>query len=326
MKYLSHLVFLLVAAASLALLFGPRVAFDDAAAAPVPPEIGALDAWLAAREAAVPGLRPGAAKQIVWADPASPAPTPVSIVYLHGFSASKAEIRPTPDRVAAALGANLHFARLTGHGRDGAAMAQARVGDWFADVAEAIAVGRRIGGKVLVIATSTGGTMAALAALRPELSRDVAGIAFVSPNFGLQAGGSSLLTLPFAPQVLPAILGPRISSEPLSPEHAAGWTLSYPIAALFPMAAAVKAAAAADYSGVKIPALFVFSDDDKVVNPAATRAVADRWGGPTAVVPVTLGPGDDPNAHVIAGDIRSPGMTDAVARRIAGWAKGVTGS
>jgi hypothetical protein len=74
-----------------------------------------LDAWLAARESAVPALRPDSGKEILWA--AAPgAKTPLAVVYLHGFSADREEIRPVPDDVATALGANLFLTRLAGHG------------------------------------------------------------------------------------------------------------------------------------------------------------------------------------------------------------------
>ena len=57
-------------------------------------------------------------------------------------------MRPLPDKVAAALGANLFYTRLTGHGQDGAAMAEGSVNAWINDYAEAMAIGRAIGGKV----------------------------------------------------------------------------------------------------------------------------------------------------------------------------------
>ena len=125
------------------------------------------DAYLARQEADVPNLRRNAQKEIVWAYPASRAKTPLAIVYVHGFSAAKAEVRPLPDEVAARRsGANLFYTRLTGHGRDGAAMEQAAVNDWLNDLAEAVAIGRRIGDRVVVIGTSTGGTLATFGATR----------------------------------------------------------------------------------------------------------------------------------------------------------------
>ena len=58
-----------------------------------------------------------------------------------------------------------------------------------------------------MIATSTGGTVAAVAAHDQGLMRDVKGIAFISPNFGLKAAGAPLLTLPGARYWVPLVAG-----------------------------------------------------------------------------------------------------------------------
>lgn len=36
-----------------------------------------------------------------------------------------------------------------------------------------------------------------------------------------------------------------------------------------------------------------------------------------------LGPEDDPDAHVIAGDIMSPGQTESAAERMLEWIRGL---
>jgi len=77
-----------------------------------------LDNYLKTAESKLPDIVPGTEKRIIWHGKPHQK-TPVSIVYLHGFSASSEEIRPVPDQVAQSLGANLYFARLTGHGRSG---------------------------------------------------------------------------------------------------------------------------------------------------------------------------------------------------------------
>lgn len=89
------------------------------------------------------------------------------------------------------------------------------------------------------------------------------------------------------------------------------------------MSAVARHAAAADYSGVTLPGLFLFSPDDQVVSPARTARVAARWGGPVTVEEVKLGAGDDPYAHVVAGDVLSPSMTGPLAERILAWARGL---
>ncbi|MGB3554791.1 MAG: alpha/beta fold hydrolase, partial [Jannaschia sp.] len=146
--------------------FGPYERVDttiDFDASTVP---GDLDGWLADREGQVPGLEPAAAKRILWAGLPGRR-TDLVLVYLHGFSATSWELRPVPDRIGAALGANVFLTRLAGHGIDGTALAEARAGDWIEDLAEAMAIARRLGDRIVVIGTSTGGTLAGLLAADP---------------------------------------------------------------------------------------------------------------------------------------------------------------
>ena len=119
------------------LALGPRVRFEEAWIEPTLPDD--LDAWLAEAEAGVPDLRDGDERAIVWLDSEERTPTPLSIVYLHGFSADRHEMEPVISDLAAELGANLYFSRLAGHGRDRTAMAEATVEAWLADTAEALA-------------------------------------------------------------------------------------------------------------------------------------------------------------------------------------------
>jgi len=162
---------------------GPREPVGLSPLAAFPSASADLDAWLAEREANHDDLTDGVAKEIVWRDPTSRERTPVSIVYLHGFSATSAETRPFADDLASALGANLHYTRLRGHGRPGEALAEATVQDWVNDTAEAIAIGQAIGERVVVIGTSTGGTLAAIAAADPTAFGEMAAVVMVSPNF-----------------------------------------------------------------------------------------------------------------------------------------------
>lgn len=310
-------VALVLAALAVLFLAGPRVATDTTVTFD-PSAIGDDPAaWLAAREADVPNLRAELAKEIVWADPASKARTPLAIVYVHGFSASKGELRPVPDRVAAELGANIFYTRLAGHGQDGAAMAEASVNDWINDYAEAMAIGRAIGERIVVISTSTGGALATWAATQPDLSRDVAGFVFVSPNYGVQAAGAWLLTMPWGRQIAELVIGPERSFEPINELHARFWTTRYPTAATLPMAALTGLARKAPVENAAAPALFIFSDADAVVRPELTRGIAARWGAPHETMIVEGS--DDPSDHVIAGDAVSPSTTALVAGRMTEW-------
>ena len=213
MRWLTRILLALALLIGLVFAFGPRE--PVALQAPFDPGVfgDSVDSYLAKSEATVENLTPETAKRVVWAS-APDTRTPLSIVYLHGFSATSEEIRPVPDRVAEALDANLVFTRFTGHGQDGAALAQASMADWMEDTAEALALGRATGDKVIVIATSTGATFAALAALDADMSRDVQGMVLVSPNFGINNPMAPLLTWPAARHWLPLVAGAERSFEP----------------------------------------------------------------------------------------------------------------
>ena len=308
---------LLVVLAAAIFFAGPRVPSDTTVTFD-PATIGTdPEAYLARAEAAVPDLRPELAREIVWADPATKAKTPLVIVYVHGFSASKGELRPLPDRVAAALGANLFFMRLTGHGQDGAAMATGSVNAWVNDYAEALAIARMIGERVIVIGGSTGASLASYAATRPDAFGGVAALVMVSPNYGVRAAGAEILTMPWGAQIARMVIGPDRGFESLNERHATLWTTRYPTEATLPMAALTKLAYEAPVEETRVPALFVFSDDDAVVRAERTREIAAKWGAPHEIV--TVGENGDPSNHVIAGDAVSPATTEPLVEKIVDW-------
>lgn len=323
-KWLGRLLLALVLVVAGMWAFGPYepvdldVSVDEA-------KIGGaagLEAFFKGEEAKIGDLREGTEKRVIWAEGAGEK-TPVSVLYVHGFSASPEELRPVPDRVAQALRANLVFTRLTGHGRPGEALAQATAQDWMRDTLEALAAARAAGEQVLVITASTGGTLMAEAALHPDWVKGVKRIVFMSPNFGINDKLSFMLTWPGARWFVPLLAGAERDWEPENEAHAKYWTTRYPTAAVLPLAALVKHAAAQDYSRATVPALFYFSEGDQVVRPEDSRRVAAAWGGPAKVV---LLPDDAEvvaSRHVIAGDIRSPGNTDATVQLILDWAKGL---
>ncbi|MBD3662765.1 alpha/beta fold hydrolase [Sulfitobacter sp. TSTF-M16] len=281
-----------------------------------------VDPYLAAQEARFVGITEGVQKQVIWAT-APEVRAPWSVLYIHGFSATAQEIRPVPDMVAKELGANLVFTRLAGHGRSGDALASARVTDWMNDVAEGLAIARKTGDRVLIMATSTGGTLAAAAAVDDALMQDVAGIVMISPNFGIKNPMSPLLTWPAARYWLPQLAGDTRSFTPQNEEHGRYWTTSYPSVATLPMGALVKAVRALDLGQAKVPALFIFSRKDTVVRPQMTRETAEEWGGPSQIVNPKLTDRDDPDAHVIAGDILSPSQNGPTTNAIVTWARGL---
>lgn len=277
-----------------------------------------LDAYFAKVESRYTDITPGVEKRVLWAGE-SGQKTEWSVLYVHGFSATSEEIRPVPDKIAETLKANLIFTRLRGHGRGSDALAEATVQDWMNDLAEGLAAARIIGEKVLIIATSTGGTIVTAGADDAALMEQVEGIVMVSPNFGINNPLAPLLTWPAARYWLPTLAGERRSFEPRNPQHAKYWTTEYPSVAVMPMAAMVADVRDARHENALVPVLFYLSPNDTVVRPDISLQVAKKWGAGATVVEPELGPEDDSNAHVIAGDILSPGNTSEAVETILEW-------
>jgi len=194
-------------------------------------------------------------------------------------------------------------------------MGEATVADWLADASEAVAVGARIGRRVVVIGTSTGGTLALWAAARPEAAGRIEALVLISPNLGLHDRTARMLTWPWGGVLARAAVGPERCFEPESPEQALHWTVCYPTSALLPMMALVDHVRSLDLAAIRAPTLLLYAPDDQVVDAEESTRVLAALGGHGPSAYVVEGPGD-PAAHVVAGSIMSPGTTDAVRERI----------
>ena len=301
----------LAAGLALLLLCGGAVA----AGFPRCPE--AVAPYLAARESREPGIRPGTGRKVTWAR-GRPARTPLALVYLHGYSATRQEVAPLPDRVGAALGANVFYTRLTGHGRDGAAMLGGSAAAWEQDALEALAIGRAIGERVVLISTSTGGTLSTwLASREPDAA--LAALVMISPNFAPRDRTLYLLDFPLLGPLLLAWLGDDYRTwQPHNALQARYWTWSYPYRALPELVRLMRQVEAIDKSAIRVPALMIYSPADQVIDPAAVEDAFAAWGGaPKRLVAFTAA--EDPAQHVLAGDVLSPGSTAELVRLVSAF-------
>lgn len=273
-----------------------------------------LENFLAANEAARPGLRPGTEKTIVWHNPEAKTRTPFSIVYLHGFSASRQETVPLAKTVAQALGANIFYTRLAGHGRDGTALAEATSDQWMADATEAVDIGRQIGDRVLVFGVSTGATLALLLAARGELDKTHA-LVLMSPNFMPKNWLARILRLPFGLQIVRLLKGSTYRMTVANEQQARFWTTSYPTRAAVEMMRVVGQIGSIDLGAIRTPALVFYAKGDRIVDAKTTeQRFANLGSSPKELIEITNA--DDAKQHVLAGDILSPSATATVSERI----------
>jgi len=279
---------------------------------------GDLDKYLKKSEEKIPGLLPDVHKRIIWAHSEKNI-TPISIVYIHGFSSTSEEIRPLPDLIAEHFNANLYFTRLAGHGQASGKLLKISASDWIYDVQEALTIGKRIGQKTIVICTSTGGTLIASTLANKNLDYSADAVVLISPNFEMQSFWAPFMTLPLSYHWAPKLFGQTQVFKPLSRLHEKYWSLIQPTTNIIELAYLVKFANGIKFEDINMPALFYYSDEDKVVNSKETQEVAQKWGGKTESIIVKLSKSDDPNIHVVVGKIRSPNQTDFAIKSVIKW-------
>jgi esterase/lipase len=313
-SFLAAWVFVLMLSACVATTTGP--------AAPDLPDD--LDAYLKQSEARFTDLRPNNEKLIVWSDPSKKAKTPFSIIYFHGFSACRLEVAPLCDIVARDLGANLFYTRLSGHGRPGQALAEVTMADWQRDANEALAIGRRLGDRVIVIATSTGGALATWLVSNAG-SKDIQALVLISPNFGLRNKSASVMTWPLARYYVPLLAGKTRSLEPCNPKWSVCWPCSYPMISMIPVMKLVKEAWKSPVEKITAPVMAFYSPDDKIVEPARTEIMIRRFGSTQRKI-VKVQHSSDPDNHVITGRIMSPENTGPFAGMIVDFIRAGSGS
>ena len=264
------------------------------------------------------GIVDGAEKRIRWhGEPGER--TQYAVIYLHGFSATRQEIAPVPERVAQALGANLFETRLHGHGRVREPLVKVSAESWLEDGAEALAIGRALGERLIVIGTSTGATLALAMADHPGFAA-VDSLVFVSPNWGPAAAGSEWSIGPYGPQLVRLIAGEEYAWAASNELHDRFWSTSYPTDAIVEMMRLVKLADALTERSSVPSAMLLYSPKDDVVSVPKLLAGFERLPAERkAVIAV-----DEPRSlskHVIAGDILAPAETEATVEKVVEFLK-----
>jgi alpha-beta hydrolase superfamily lysophospholipase len=276
-----------------------------------------LDAYLREEESRVPDLKKDLAKGIVWADTFSQKKTPFSIVYLHGFSASRKDLSPVVERVASRIHANVFFSRLKAHGlEDGEGFANVTAQDWVDDSREALAIGKRIGEQVIVIGTSTGALLATML-VTPQNRDSIAGLILVSPNFGLQDWRA-----PFASGLLGLWLvrwfeGPYHIFPVENVNNGHIWTHRYRSEGIVALNDLVNYGKDLRLFSLGVPTLMLYTSKDKVVDVAA---IQKKFGEIQDIRKQLI---DMPLAtrHELAGDALLPENNDTAIKEMVGFLK-----
>lgn len=253
-------------------------------------------------------IKPDNEARVVWANDSIHAKTPYAIVYLHGFSASQKEGDPVHRNLAKQFGANLYLARLSGHGIDTSdALLSMTATNLWESAKEAYAIGKQLGDKVILMGTSTGGTLALmLAASYPE----IAGLILLSPNITINDPNAWITNNPWGLQIARLVKGGKMNIVPnKTAEYKRYWNDTYRLEAVTELQELLETAMTREnFEKVKQPMLVLYyykneKEQDPVVKVSAMKTMFDEVSTPLSLkkmVPI-------PNAgsHVLGSPIQS---------------------
>lgn len=266
-------------------------------------------------------LKPDNESRIIWANDSVKERTNYSLLYLHGFSASWYEGYPANMEFAKYFGCNAYFPRLASHGIETEdALIDMTPDRLWESAKEALMVARTIGKKVIIMSTSTGGTLALkLASDFPEY---VDGLILYSPNIRINNKGAFLLSKPWGLQIGRKETGGthRVVNDDFDSKVCQYWNCKYRVEAIVFLQQLVdETMTKQTFKNVNEPVFlgYYYKDEthqDDVVKVDAMLKMFDNLGtSPELKVKMAFSEAGD---HVIASEITSGAYKDVVAETI----------
>ncbi len=253
-------------------------------------------------------IKPNNEARIVWANDSLKQKTEYAIVYLHGFSACQEEGNPVHRNLAKAFGCNLYLSRLSQHGIDTTdALYYMTAENLWESAKQAYAIGKQLGKKVILMGTSTGGTLALqLAAAYP----DIAGLILLSPNIAINDPNAWLLNNPWGLQIARLVKGSKLNTAGNdTPEYKQYWNKQYRLEATVQLEEMLEATMNnTTFANVKQPVLclYYYKDEkhqDPVVKVSAMKDMMASLGTPVENERMVAIP--NAGSHVLASPIQS---------------------
>ncbi|TCD03613.1 alpha/beta hydrolase [Pedobacter psychroterrae] len=286
MKITLGILFSLLLVATTVYLLGPRPSHPHYATKMLPiPEIGQLEEYIDHIES-LHKIRPDNEAEIVWADSILKRQTEYAVVYLHGYSASKEEGNPVHRYLAKTLKANLYLARLADHGIDTTSAMEYMTADRLWESAkQALQIGERLGKKVIIASTSTGGTLALkLAATYPEVNS----LILLSPNIAINDPLAFMLNDPWGLQISRIVMGGKERTlDWRSEAYKKYWYAKYRLESVVQLQELLETTMTREtFQAVKQPVLLLYyykneKEQDPVVRVDAMLKMYDELGTPS---------------------------------------------
>jgi esterase/lipase len=195
----------------------------------VPADAMQLEKHIADNEA-THKIKPDNEARIIWFNDSTKEKTEYAVVYLHGFSASQEEGDPVHKEFAKKFGCNLYLSRLADHGIDTTeSLANFSAERFWNSALEAYAIGKQLGKKVLLMSTSTGGTVALkLCAVYPEIAANI----MLSPNIAINDTKAWMLNNHWGLQIAQLVQGKHRVVDDTTALYAKYWNTRYATSSL----------------------------------------------------------------------------------------------
>lgn len=272
----------------------------------VPDEAEALEEHIRANERRH-AVKPDNEARIVWND-STRGKTEYAVVYLHGFSASQKEGDPVHRRFASEFGCNLLLTRLSDHGIDTTDALYYFTADRLWESAkESLAIAEKLGEKVILISTSTGGTLALMLAAR--YPGKVHALINLSPNIAINDPAAFILNDPWGLYIARMVLGGKYNVTEATEEESKYWNASYRIESLVQLQELLETSMTNEtFSKVRQPSLTLYyykndEEQDPQVRVDAMIAMHQQLATPDSLkvakaVPLA-------GAHVLGSSLKS---------------------
>lgn len=268
--------------------------------------IDTIEDWIEEKEARFPDVKPGNNAMISWANEAGK-PTDLVFVYLHGFGASRMEAEPVVSKLAKEFKANVFYSRLKGHGRQGVeGFKELTKENYITSAEEALNIGRLLGNKIVLISTSTGGTLSLYLASQYD---DIAGLLLYSPFVGLKNPMMAQITTPKGREMFKAMLGGETQQMERPEPESKYWSTVYHINAYVALIGMLQETMTTEtFNAVHCPVFMAYyykneEEQDKVVSVSAMLDMYNQLGTSDSSKEKQAFP--ETGNHVIASDIRS---------------------
>jgi pimeloyl-ACP methyl ester carboxylesterase len=245
-----------------------------------------FESYLKQKEARLK-IKPDNESRVIWANDSLKNKTAYCLLYIHGFSASWYEGNPVHLDFARRYGMNLYIPLLASHGIDTTeALIDMTPDRLYESAKEALVAAQALGDKVILMGTSTGGTL--MLKLAAEFPQMMEGLILLSPNIAINNPAAFLLSKPWGLQIARSVYkgNYRVTNPDFASEDCRYWNCKYRLEAVVYLQQLVESTMKKEtFTKVDKPVFlgYYYKDEqnqDQVVRVDAMLKMFDQLGTP----------------------------------------------